>query len=163
MSVKSIRILLDEAFDTFKEASRERIQGHLSEMWAKIDTQEEQIWEQYERLTSGWKWKNDNKTALAREREIARCLDSMDEIASRRLEILRMADPGADESVQSKMTLVLVNSRDQIQAVTTAIEFQKAVILDGAAVNGKPVEDDGENNILTDDLNFGDAIPIEEV
>jgi hypothetical protein len=134
----SIRRYLAGAFAYFAEKNRESVHEYLGVEWEKLNIREDEILKLLRRLGAydpGKEISFDDDTGEKKKKEkpvkldqnVTRLFDCLDKITGRRLEILRMVDPGIDESEDTDLVLVLVENRSDFRGVMDAVSFRQAL------------------------------------
>lgn len=129
----SIRKYLANAFAYFAEKNRESVHEYLGIEWEKLNLREDEILRLL-RNSGGYqpeqnKKKNEKKTGETKkiDQQVSQLFGNLDKITGRRLEILRMVDPGIDESQDTDLVLVLVKNREDFRNVMDAVSFRQAI------------------------------------
>lgn len=148
---QTVRKYLKQAIAHFAETSREQVHEYLSREWEKLDVIEDQLFQMFRELREGdgggLQPEAPDSTVPPKQKKKAdpafvRITDGLDKIVGRRLEILRMVDPGVDESVDSDLVMVLVSSRAELSEVMEAVAFKNALTVDGKISGTVPPGED---------------------
>lgn len=126
MGVVCIWDYVKDATNFYRERVAESVEHLIAFEWARLEQQETKIWT----LIRSAEADAVSKEGVRDYRSIAGLYARLQALNKDRLALIEKIDPGADQSLDTTVSLVVVRDRSQLPKIIEATEFAQRVIQD---------------------------------
>jgi predicted transcriptional regulator len=116
----------------YKERIAESVETLVAMEWRRLEHQETKLW----RLVRSAENDAFDKDGNRDYKSIATLYARLQSLNADRLKLIEKIDPGADLSLDTRVSLVVVRSRQELPKIIEATEFAQRVLHDGLSAEG---------------------------
>lgn len=129
-----------DALNVYKDRIAESVEHLIAFEWARLEQQEHKIWKLIRSAEADCFDKDGNRDY----KSIATLYSRLQSLNKDRLALIEKIDPGADHSLDTSVSLVVVKNREELPKVLSATEFAQRVIHDEFPAEGETEQPAGD-------------------
>ena len=127
----------------YRERLAESVEKWIALEWARLQRQEEGLWRNI-RLAESAALSEEGEIKFG---EIANLYGKLSSLNKDRLALLAKIDPGADQSLDTAVSFVIVKDRRELPRVIDAVDFAQRVVHDSDSNSSEAIEDSSDEGL----------------
>jgi predicted transcriptional regulator len=127
-----VSVYVKDGLSLYKERIAESVETLVAMEWRRLEHQETKLW----RLVRSAENDAFDKDGNRDYKSIATLYARLQSLNADRLKLIEKIDPGADLSLDTRVSLVVVRSRQELPKIIEATEFAQRVLHDGLSAEG---------------------------